>query len=70
MKGHWNYLKKKLNWKELPTFKVDNKTKHKKITNKEVEIFFETNKEFRQFIAADLLVYEYARKRFSEDIII
>ncbi|UKM63635.1 sulfotransferase family protein [Flavobacteriaceae bacterium GSB9] len=63
-------FKTKLDWKKIPILKVDNSTKHKKISKKEVEAIFITNQELNRFIAADLKVYQYAKQRFFKEVMI
>ena len=60
-------FKRKLNWETIPRIKVDNKTKHKKISKNEVENIFANNENLRRFVAADLKVYQYAKKRFFKE---
>lgn len=58
----------KLNWNKMPPYTVSNKTNKKLVSVNDAAAFFEMNKSYKKYISADLKVYEYAKKRFKENI--
>lgn len=60
-------FQQKLAWKKLPSYEVKNKTNTQFVTTEAVYEFFDENPEYKRYIKADLLVYEYAKNWFTKN---
>ena len=57
----------KLKWNSVPTYAKENVTKRKALIQTNVAEFFDEHQEYRRFVNADLMVYEYAYSRFQKE---